>query len=54
MPLFLTSEHYIKLPLEPSFMEAWPRGPAPRKKMIEATGTQNGMPASLVPQQEKK
>jgi hypothetical protein len=36
MPLFLTPEHYVPVPLESTYVEAWQGVPAPWKKMIES------------------
>lgn len=36
MPLFLTTEHYVSVPLEASYIGAWQGVPAPWKKIIEA------------------
>jgi len=36
MPLFLTPEHYVPVPLESTYEEAWQGVPAPWKKMIES------------------
>jgi hypothetical protein len=36
MPLFLTSQHYINLPLEPTYQEAWRGVPTRWKRIIEA------------------
>ncbi len=37
MPLFLSREHYILLPLEQTYMQAWPGMPARWQEVITRT-----------------
>jgi hypothetical protein len=37
MPLFLTREHYVQAPLEPTYMQSWSGVPQRWKRVIEGT-----------------
>jgi hypothetical protein len=41
MPLFLSSDRYVNLPLEPTYMGAWRGVPARWKRVIEAMRQQS-------------